>query len=158
DRSWTWSMVSFRWSPGPIHSSRVPASPSSSELALRWTSWICASRAAPPSAAAHFATRASARVGGGAGSCGSAAGWQDRGRRSAATGSQLVLMSPDVPSSPMSKSSFVAELEVLTRNDRVRRAVEMGRKAAAGDASAASLLDELRRSPEAYERLLSLVS
>jgi hypothetical protein len=58
----------------------------------------------------------------------------------------------------MSKSAFLAEIEPLTHNERMRRAMEAGRSAARGDAQAASLLDELRRSPDAYERLLALMS
>lgn len=55
------------------------------------------------------------------------------------------------------KTAFLAELEPLTRYDRIRRAIEAGRRAASSDAAAA-LLDELRRSPDAYERLLAILS
>jgi hypothetical protein len=58
----------------------------------------------------------------------------------------------------MSKAAFLAELEPIKHNDRIRRAVEAGQRAAGGDAQAKGMLDELRRSSEAYERLLALMS
>jgi hypothetical protein len=58
----------------------------------------------------------------------------------------------------MSKAAFLSALEPLTYNDRVRHMVQAGQRAVKGDAEAASVLAELRRSPEAYERLLALRS
>jgi len=58
----------------------------------------------------------------------------------------------------MATMSLIAELELLTHRARVRRVMELGRRAAAGDEGAAAILDELRRSPSAYERLLALLS
>lgn len=58
----------------------------------------------------------------------------------------------------MDAASFLAELEPLTHHDRARRAVDLGRAAARGDAGAAALLDALSRSAQAYERLLALTT
>lgn len=58
----------------------------------------------------------------------------------------------------MSKEAFLSELEPLTNDDRFGRMVRAGQQAASSDAETKSLLDELKRSPEAYERLLALAS
>jgi hypothetical protein len=56
------------------------------------------------------------------------------------------------------KDALVAELEPLTHHDRTRRLVQEGMRAAAGDAEIGGVIDELWRSPEAYERLIALTS
>ncbi|MFO0754914.1 MAG: hypothetical protein U0359_00365 [Byssovorax sp.] len=58
----------------------------------------------------------------------------------------------------MDDRAFVAEVELLRHRDRVRRAVELGRAARAGDAEARATIDRLGESSEAYERLLALLS
>lgn len=56
------------------------------------------------------------------------------------------------------KTDFITSLEPLTHNEQVRRAIDLGRRSAGGDAGAQRLITELRESPEAYERLLALLS
>ena len=58
----------------------------------------------------------------------------------------------------MSDRAFLAEIEPLPHRDRIRRAFELGRRAAAGDAAAAAIVEALRRSPEAYERAIALAT
>ncbi|WP_437783310.1 hypothetical protein [Sorangium sp. So ce1097] len=58
----------------------------------------------------------------------------------------------------MDAAPLLDEIEPLTHHDRARRAVDLGRAAARGDAGAAALLDGLSRSAQAYERLLALMS
>jgi hypothetical protein len=54
--------------------------------------------------------------------------------------------------------TLLAEIEPLKHNDRVARVVDAGRRAASGDAGAAQAIRELRASPDAYPRLLALLS
>lgn len=56
------------------------------------------------------------------------------------------------------KPDFVASIEPLTHFEQVRRAIDLGRKAVGGDLDAQRALADLRQSPEAYERLLALLS
>ncbi|WP_433934896.1 hypothetical protein AB3662_09800 [Sorangium cellulosum] len=58
----------------------------------------------------------------------------------------------------MDTASFLDQIEPLTHHDRVRRAVELGRAAAGGDAGAAALLGALSRGAQPYERLLALMA
>ncbi|MDI1431449.1 hypothetical protein [Polyangium sorediatum] len=58
----------------------------------------------------------------------------------------------------LTKATLLAEIEPLTHNERIRRVIEVGRKAAQGDTDARTTLDELHQSPEIYERVLGLWS
>jgi hypothetical protein len=55
-------------------------------------------------------------------------------------------------------SALVAEVEPLTHTDRMRRVVDVGRRAAGGEADAGLGLRALAESPDAFERLLALTS
>ncbi|WP_272459522.1 HEAT repeat domain-containing protein [Polyangium jinanense] len=58
----------------------------------------------------------------------------------------------------MTKATLLAEIEPLTNNGRIGRVIDVGRKAAQGDADARRTLAELHGSPEIYERVLALWS
>ncbi|MGK4008898.1 hypothetical protein WMF31_40205 [Sorangium sp. So ce1036] len=57
----------------------------------------------------------------------------------------------------MDTAAFLAEIEPLKNDDRVRRVVSLGRDAAAGDAGARAILAALSVSAQPYERLLALL-
>ena len=58
----------------------------------------------------------------------------------------------------ISKSALLAEVEGLAHRDRVRRLVFLGRDASKGDLQARQTIAELHQSPDAFERMLALMT